>query len=258
MRSIFGSRVAGIRKSWLSIAREMVEGDRKVSGYTPLFGEIVTSSIWNEDSNTCKVWVTMMALADLEGNVMASVAGLAPVVRISIEQCEKAIKKLSSPDPYSRTKDEEGRRIKEIDGGWHLVNHKKYRKKAKSRAEYYRNYRETQLQKQKQTLKQGATTCNNLGVAQQVAFYTLKEVQDACIANGIPASNAQSYFDQYNSQDWKKGNGQQITNLQSHMVKRWDKSKQIWDFDSGRGKNQADETTAKQVERMEREGKLLC
>jgi hypothetical protein len=35
-----------------------------------------------------------------------------------------------APDPDSRTKDDEGRRIEEIDGGWLLLNHAKYRKMA--------------------------------------------------------------------------------------------------------------------------------
>jgi len=118
-----------------------------MSGYTPLFGEIVTSSIWNEDAYTCKVWVTLMALADIDGNVFAAAAGLAPVARVSIEQCKKAIQILSSPDPESRSDEQEGRRIIPIEGGWHIVNHAKYRKKAKSRAEYIRQWR---LQKKKE------------------------------------------------------------------------------------------------------------
>lgn len=32
-----------------------------------------------------------------------------------------------SPDAYSRTPDNEGRRIEPIDGGWRLLNHEKYR-----------------------------------------------------------------------------------------------------------------------------------
>jgi hypothetical protein len=35
--------------------------------------------------------------------------------------------KFLAPDPDSRTRDDEGRRIEEIDGGWSLLNHGKYR-----------------------------------------------------------------------------------------------------------------------------------
>lgn len=209
-----------------------------MGGYTPLFGEIVYSSVWNESPDTCKVWVTMMALADMDGNIQASIAGLAPVARVSLAKCEKAVKILSSPDPHSRTKDEDGKRIIAIDGGFHLVNHRKYRQKAKNRAEYYREWREKKKnQKEKETTNSNSnseTARNNQTVAQHVSFYTIENVGNACIANEIPESNAESYFHHYNSQSWLKGNGQRISNLQSHMAKRWNKSKQCWDFDEKR------------------------
>lgn len=69
-------------------------------------------------------------------------------------------------------------------------------------------------------------------------FYRIEDVKDACILNGIPDSNAQSYFDHYNSQDWKKANSQPITNLQSHIAERWDKAKEDWDFAVKKEKSQ--------------------
>ena len=95
--------------------------------YTKLFGSIVTSTIWTEDADTCKVWVTMLATADKHGEVMASIPGLAQISALPLESVESAIAKFLSPDKYSRTKDDEGRRIEEIDGGWLLLNHGKYR-----------------------------------------------------------------------------------------------------------------------------------
>ena len=95
--------------------------------YTKLFASIVTSTIWTEDAGTCKVWVTMLALADKNGEVHASIPGLARVAGISVEDTEAAITKFLSPDKYSRTPDDEGRRIEPIEGGWLLLNHAKYR-----------------------------------------------------------------------------------------------------------------------------------
>jgi hypothetical protein len=46
---------------------------------------------------------------------------------VSIRQCREALKKLSAPDPDSRTKERQGRRIEEVDGGWRLLNYLKYR-----------------------------------------------------------------------------------------------------------------------------------
>lgn len=69
----------------------------------------------------------MLAMADRKGRVWASVPGLANRARISVEDCGAAIMSFLGPDPYSRTKDHDGRRIEEIDGGWRLLNHEKYR-----------------------------------------------------------------------------------------------------------------------------------
>jgi hypothetical protein len=98
--------------------------------YTKLFNSIVTSTIWTEDDKTRILWITMLALADQNGEVHASIPGLARLAGIDMESTEKAIECFLSPDPYSRTPDNEGRRIAKIDGGWELLNHAKYRKMA--------------------------------------------------------------------------------------------------------------------------------
>lgn len=95
--------------------------------YTKLFNSIVTSTIWTEDDKTRIVWITMLAMSDQNGEVHASVPGLARVAGVTLADCELALGKLLGPDPYSRTPDNEGRRIAPIDGGWELLNHRKYR-----------------------------------------------------------------------------------------------------------------------------------
>jgi hypothetical protein len=98
-------------------------------GYTKLFSSIVHSTIWREEDHVRIVWVTMLALADKNGIVEASIPGLSDVSRVSIEQCSDALDKLKSEDQYSRSQDFDGRRIAEIDGGWLLLNYVKYRGK---------------------------------------------------------------------------------------------------------------------------------
>lgn len=95
--------------------------------YTKLFASIVTSTIWSEDDKTRIVWITMLAIADKNGEIQASIPGLGRIAGVSTEDTEKAINKFLSPDPYSRTPDDEGRRIEKIEGGWALLNHAKYR-----------------------------------------------------------------------------------------------------------------------------------
>jgi hypothetical protein len=107
-------------------------------GFTKLFNTIVTSTIWQEDDKTRIVWITMLAISDPYGIVSASIPGLASVSNVSVDAARVAVKNLLAPDAESRTKDFDGRRIEEIEGGWRILNYIKYRKMLSEaeRAEY--------------------------------------------------------------------------------------------------------------------------
>jgi hypothetical protein len=98
-----------------------------MSGYTKLFSSILASTIWREDNDTRIVWITLLAMADRDGIVEGSVPGLADLARVSVPAALAAIEKLSAPDEYSRSMEQEGRRIEKVDGGWRIVNYEKYR-----------------------------------------------------------------------------------------------------------------------------------
>ena len=105
----------------------MPDYSNHMPGFTKLFSGLVHSTVWREEMHVKVVWITMLALADRKGHVLASMPGLADASRVSLEQCEDALKRLASPDKHSRTKEHEGRRIKDVDGGWALLNYTKYR-----------------------------------------------------------------------------------------------------------------------------------
>lgn len=69
----------------------------------------------------------MLALADRDGIVRCTIPGLADRARISIEECEHGLERFQQPDKYSWSKENEGRRIRIIDGGWEIINHAKFR-----------------------------------------------------------------------------------------------------------------------------------
>lgn len=96
-------------------------------GYTKLFASITDSTIWEAPDTTRLVWITMLAMADQDGYVGASVPGLAARARVSLEDCVRALETFKAPDEWSRSRDFEGRRIVDSDGGWLLLNHAKYR-----------------------------------------------------------------------------------------------------------------------------------
>jgi hypothetical protein len=101
----------------------------EMSGYTKLFNSIIDSTVWRESKDVKIVWITMLAKCDKNGLVEASLPGLADAAKVTMDECKAALMVLMSPDPYSRTKEHEGRRIAECDGGWQVLNHGKYRDK---------------------------------------------------------------------------------------------------------------------------------
>jgi len=97
--------------------------------YTKLFSSIIHSTIWREPDHIRLVWITMLAMKERDGTVQASIPGLADAARVSLEQCQEALKVLKAPDQFSRSHEHDGRRIEDADGGWLLLNSEHYRKK---------------------------------------------------------------------------------------------------------------------------------
>lgn len=98
-----------------------------MSSFVKIYGSILRSSVWQQPLATKVVWITMLALADVNGVVEASIPGLAAIAGVSLEECEAALQCFLSPDRYSSSKIDEGRRIRERRGGWTVTNHNYYR-----------------------------------------------------------------------------------------------------------------------------------
>lgn len=116
--------------------------------FVKIYGSIVLSSIWLESESTRLLWITMLAMADQNGDIRASVRGIAHTARISDEACARALAILEAPDSDSRDKRNGGRRIVAVDGGWHILNFRRYREMRTpdqiSAAERQRRHREKQ------------------------------------------------------------------------------------------------------------------
>jgi hypothetical protein len=111
-----------------------------MSGFTKLHSSIATSSIMALPVATRWVWSFMLSQANAQGIVEGSVSGLAIAAHVSLDDCQAAIDAFLAPDQYSRTKDLDGRRLVEVDGGWRIVSYTKWRYKlsAEERREYKR------------------------------------------------------------------------------------------------------------------------
>lgn len=212
-------------------------------GYTKLFSSIVTSTIWRADKETKIVWITMLATANALGQVDGSIPGLAAISNVTIPECEHALQNLLSPDAYSRTKQHDGRRIVEIDGGWQILNYEKYRNKSNTfDKEYFRIKQQQHRAKNSPplTIPQREETeayteaenqiCQSI-FDKQPQTYTEQEVSDVCYKIGIPENKAKGYFDHFNAQGWIRANNQPIKNLTSHINCMWDKGAKRWVFE---------------------------
>ena len=98
--------------------------------YAKLFSSIYQGTL-RGNTNGLVVFTNMLAHADSAGWVDIHPRAIAEETGLSIEKVKEAILELSSPDPESRSPEEEGRRIVLIDAhrdwGWRIVNHGKYR-----------------------------------------------------------------------------------------------------------------------------------
>lgn len=119
-----------------------------MKGFALVWSKTLDSSIWRRESKETRlVWMTLLMMKDAEGIVLASKVGLADRARVTDEECAEALTVLLSPDPNDTSKVEEGRRIREIPGGWQVVNHDLYRFSTEAKREFWRKDKEEQRAK---------------------------------------------------------------------------------------------------------------
>lgn len=98
-------------------------------GFAKIYGDRLSrSSLLDTSVSSRWTFLFMLSQADAHGRFRcATIGALARAAAITVPQARLAIKELSSPDPHSTTKTEEGRRILPIPGGWQIVNYSRYR-----------------------------------------------------------------------------------------------------------------------------------
>jgi len=193
------------------------------NSFTKLFNSIITSSIWSEDDKTRIMWITMLASADANGYVTGSIPGMAAIARMSLQDAEQSIKALCSPDPYSRSKEHEGRRLIEADGGWLIVNYAKYREHRDPEKRRVQNREAKRRQRAKQKSSQPNVSQSQPMSAQAEAEAeadkknkricahskfskpSIDEVELYAKGIGYDTLNSQSFIDYYTSNGWRVG-----------------------------------------------------
>jgi hypothetical protein len=98
--------------------------------FAKIFGQIFDSSI-AEDYNCRRMFMDLLVLADEDGVIDMTYEAIARRTNVPIEDVRKYIEQLCQPDPLSRSKLEEGKRLKILDSnrdwGWVVVNYHHYR-----------------------------------------------------------------------------------------------------------------------------------
>lgn len=101
-------------------------------GFTKLDDQLGDSSLMACPSDTFKVFFYILSRCGPDGISRTSPTGISAHCFLSFDVVRKAIEALKSPDPDSRSKVDEGRRIKDVDGGFFVVNYLKYRERGYS------------------------------------------------------------------------------------------------------------------------------
>ena len=135
-----------------------------------MYGKIFESMYDGTLAADWKAMITfqqMIVLADYNGIVDYTPPALSRRTGIPLDIINHGIKKLEEPDPYSRTPEEDGRRIRRLENhrpwGWYIINYENYKKLA-TRAEQRENAR---LRKQKQRDRERQAT-ESLEMSQDV------------------------------------------------------------------------------------------
>lgn len=180
------------------------------------------------------VFIYMFSCCDRDGifdavpDVIASDTGLEMSVVL------KAITVLESPDPMSRTPDNEGRRILRLDPhrtwGWRIPNHEKYRREGSEEHRKEQNAERQRKFKEKQRSNAVVTPGNAAPVSVYVSDsapessseggsggtmptrmpedgWTIKQVQAASDGIGLRPDAINSYFETRLRRSWKDGTG---------------------------------------------------
>jgi hypothetical protein len=98
--------------------------------YAKIYSQIFNSSI-AEDWQTRHVFEDLIKLADRHGHVDMTPEAISRQTNVPLDVVTRAMAELQKPDPRSRSRNEEGRRIVLVDPardwGWKIVNHGYYR-----------------------------------------------------------------------------------------------------------------------------------
>ena len=85
--------------------------------FAKLDSGIVNSTLWVQPDDVLRVWIWMLSQADADGVVRVAAPALAMNCMKSVDRIREILTLLESPDPDSRSENDEGRRLRKVSGG---------------------------------------------------------------------------------------------------------------------------------------------
>ena len=161
--------------------------------YGKIFESIYDGSLACGDWKALITFQQLIILADQDGVVDMTDIAIHRRTTIPLEIIQKGIEELLKPDPHSRSKDEDGRRLilldSERDWGWVIVNYEHYRKLA-SAAER----REQNRQSQQRSRAKRQHVSASVSIGQQTSAQKPHIDVDTDINTNIKPSKSENKF----------------------------------------------------------------
>lgn len=189
--------------------------------YNKLFTSILDSSIWLESTPTRIVWVTLLAAMDETGFArFATVSNVALRARVTEDEAKTAIESLESPDRLCPEQEHEGRRIERVDGGWYVLNSKKYRDIVNRETEREQTRIRVARCRAKKAKNTDVTVCNDVKqkvtpseaeaeaateTKKRFSIPTREEMNLHATKIGLPSVEVDKFVAFYESKGWKVG-----------------------------------------------------
>lgn len=106
-------------------------------GYTPLFSSLTTGTLCGKWPDI-GLWPIVLSLCDKNGVVDVTPMYISGITGLPVGDVIACMNRFCGPDPYSRTETAGGSRLALLDDhrdwGWRVINHLKYREKARKQA----------------------------------------------------------------------------------------------------------------------------
>jgi len=199
-------------------------------GFTKLDEGIVFSSIMGEDDSVFRAWIILLATCKEDGISRISEVFLCSIMKKDLNEIQRCLKVLESPDSNSRSKNDDGKRIIRIDGGFKIINYQRYREntptdylREKQRKYRYKKDGIDTVEIPSASLLVSSSKEEEVQEKGKKKFYkpTIEEITEYCKSRSNSV-DTQRFFDYYESKGWMVGKSP-MKNWQA-AVRTWEKN----------------------------------